>query len=95
MTTQSRRILVAEDDSVNRMDAAGAQRIAERLDQLRDMNAAQLKALYKEERRRGREVGSRGAGLGFIEMAREASRPIDYHIKPLDARSCRRRCCRG
>ena len=41
---------------------------------------AELKAFYKEQRRLGPDDESKGAGLGFIDMARKASEPIAYQI---------------
>lgn len=53
---------------------------------LRDIQAMdknQLKALYKERRKSG-PGGSKGAGLGFIDMARKASKPLEFSITPVD-----------
>lgn len=55
--------------------------LAERLDSMRTMSREELKALYKEMRRQEpTSEDSKGAGLGFLEMARKASRPLDYCI---------------
>lgn len=50
---------------------------------IQTMDKEQLKALYKE-RRRSSEGGPRGAGLGFIDMARKASKPLEFSITPVD-----------
>ena len=53
--------------------------LRERLDHLRTLNREDLKALYRERRKTaatGQE--SKGAGLGFIDIARKASRPLEY-----------------
>lgn len=42
------------------------------LTRLAGMNAAELKALFKEQRRKDTPETSSGAGLGFIELARNA-----------------------
>ncbi len=55
------------------------------LERLQGMNKDQLKALYRE-RRKSPETGddSKGAGLGFIEMARKASEPLRFDFKAVD-----------
>jgi len=58
---------------VEQADVAG---LSERLDQIAGMDKAALKAAYKEQLRHDRHAG--GAGLGLIEMARRASRPLEY-----------------
>ncbi len=57
-----------------------AARMAAMLDRLRAMDKEQLKAFYKEQRRRDPEAGSKGAGLGLIETARKASEPLEYQL---------------
>ena len=47
------------------------------------MDKDELKKYYKKQRREeAKEENSKGAGLGFIEMARRASSPIEYDILP-------------
>lgn len=59
--------------------------LAEKLEIMRGMNKDELKALYKEMRRKDPETeDSKGAGLGFLEMARKASRPLDYCIADIN-----------
>ncbi|UZP66420.1 SiaB family protein kinase [Desulfovibrio mangrovi] len=59
-------------------------RIRERIDTVNGMTREELKAYYKEQRRKGPDEDSCGAGLGFIEMARKASRPLQYRFDPID-----------
>ena len=61
------------------------ERLRERLSRIRDMNKEQLKALYKEKLRADPEEGSKGAGLGFMEIARRATRPIEFDFITVDA----------
>lgn len=60
-----------------------APRIARRLDALAGTDKETLKALYKSSRQQGPDEQSRGAGLGFLEMARRAVRPMRYEIQSL------------
>ena len=53
---------------------------------LATMNAEELKNYYKEQRRLNPDDRSKGAGLGFIEMARKACKPIEFDFVPVDDR---------
>ena len=48
------------------------------------MNKEQLRALHKERLRAGPEEGSKGAGLGLMEIARRASKPIEFDFADVD-----------
>ncbi|MEW5772248.1 MAG: SiaB family protein kinase [Thermodesulfobacteriota bacterium] len=74
------RFYVISGNYIAREDAA---RIAAILDRLRGMGREELKAFYKEQRRREPEAGSKGAGLGLIETARKASE-ISYELADVD-----------
>lgn len=68
--------LVAHED----LDA-----LTRRIDHLRDLDRAQLRALYKEQLRKERVPGQEGqAGLGLIDMARKASHPLEYAVSEVD-----------
>lgn len=54
------------------------------LDKIKRMDKEGLKKLYKERLRGAAEPNSKGAGLGFIEMARKSSQPIEYNFKSVD-----------
>ena len=53
-----------------------------RLDSIVELDAGELKKLYKQRLREPTD-GSGGAGLGFISMARKATAPIEYTIREL------------
>jgi len=53
------------------------------LGKLQALDKDQLKALYKERRKNGHS-GSKGAGLGLIDMARKASKLLEFSITPVD-----------
>jgi hypothetical protein len=59
-------------------------KIKENIDSVRNLDKEHLKALYKERRRMEPPPSSKGAGLGLIEMARKAVKPIDYTFIPMD-----------
>jgi len=54
------------------------------LESLQDLSAEELKELYKTKRREGPDILSKGAGLGFIEMARKASKVIEHRFDEID-----------
>lgn len=82
-------VLVSEQDasftvsSGNLVSPATARGLAAQLSQLAGLSAEELKQLAKERRRAGPPAGSKGAGLGLIEMARRAARPPSYDFSPI------------
>jgi len=58
--------------------------ITNQLSQLQRMDKDALKDYYKEQRRKGPHGDSKGAGLGFIEMARRSSTPIEFNFQNVD-----------
>ncbi|MBU1171911.1 MAG: SiaB family protein kinase [Proteobacteria bacterium] len=59
-------------------------RISERLDRIIAMDREGLKDYYKTMRRQEPDEQSLGAGLGFIEMAKKASMPLEYRFTAID-----------
>jgi hypothetical protein len=59
-------------------------RIEEKLTKIQEMTREELRFYYKKQRRQEPETESRGAGLGFIEISRRASKPIEYKFRKLD-----------
>lgn len=57
------------------------QHLVEQVGRLRDMDKDQMKAYYREQRRKEPPAGSKGAGLGIIETARKASQPLELELK--------------
>jgi uncharacterized protein DUF6272 len=60
------------------------ERLQHILTSLNEMSSAELKELYQAQRRKGPEESSKGAGLGFIEMARKTSQPLSFDFTPID-----------
>ena len=56
--------------------------LSKMLDLYSSMNPAELKKLYGEKLRTKTKVSQNGAGLGLIDVVREASQPIDYKVFP-------------
>ncbi|WP_170476430.1 SiaB family protein kinase [Ruegeria arenilitoris] len=55
-----------------------------RLSALRKMNREELKAAYKDQLRSEPDTVSKGAGIGLIEIARRASKPIEFDFMRVD-----------
>lgn len=68
----------------NKVQATHCDELTEHINILRAMNKDELKAYYKARRKSPDAHTHKGAGLGFVEMARKASRPMDFDIIPLD-----------
>ena len=61
-------------EAINPMDDENAEGLQKNLDELKAMDSKELRKDYKQRLREGPPEGSKGAGLGFIEMARKADR---------------------
>lgn len=62
----------------NLVEPADGQLLLQRIAELARLDKTELKALYKKQLRTPREPSQpTGAGLGLIEMARKASRPLE------------------
>ena len=68
----------------NRVFNTDIPNLTERIEEVRNLSKDELKAMYKERRRMEPEPGSKGAGLGLIEMARKAGRPLEYSFVDID-----------
>jgi len=69
----------------NLIEQVDVERLRERLNEIRSMDKDALKALYKAKLKAPVEEGSKGAGVGIIEIARRASKPIDFDFMELDS----------
>lgn len=71
----------------NRVSGAQIGRVRSRVEAVRAMTLDEIKAAYRaqlrNEEHETEDTASRGAGLGFLTLAREASQPIDYSIVPV------------
>lgn len=64
----------------NRVYNCDVKTLQEKVDFLRMLDKNELKTLYKEKRKQVSDSDSKGAGLGLIEMARKAGKPIEYTL---------------
>lgn len=68
----------------NRIHVNDVVQLKNRIETVRNLSKEELKTLYKEKRRQEPEPGSKGAGLGLIEIARKSSRPPEYNFTPIN-----------
>ena len=68
----------------NKVNNSDIIELTDKIESICHMNKEELKALYKERRRMDPLPGSKGAGLGLIEMARKATEPLKYSFVPID-----------
>ena len=59
-------------------------KLTEKIELINKLNKDELKTLYKEYRKKGNEPGSKGAGLGLIEIARRARGPLNFSFERID-----------
>ena len=64
----------------NLVVASDVPRIQEQLTAIQKMSRDELKAAYKAQLRSTPGEFSKGAGIGFIEIARRASKPIEFDL---------------
>ncbi|MBF0464224.1 MAG: hypothetical protein HQK88_05420 [Nitrospirae bacterium] len=72
--------------SGNTVATAEVSRIREKLEKISSMDKEELKAYYKEMRKKDSPLDAKGAGLGFIEMARKADKPLEFEFSELNDR---------
>jgi len=69
----------------NLVPAADVARLRANLEKIQGLDKAGLKALHKDVLRGETPEGSKGAGVGFIDIARHATRGIEFDFRPVDA----------
>jgi len=70
--------------SGNIIETKDALKIITNLERVVGKSKEELKARFKEQMKKEVEPGSTSAGIGFIDIARKASQPIQYEIKVID-----------
>jgi len=60
------------------------ERLENHLRHIQSLDAADLKALYKQTLREPPPEGSKGAGVGFVDIARRAKGGFEYLFKDVD-----------
>lgn len=66
----------------NPISSADVDSLRDKLEPLRNMSLEQIKQAYKASLRADTPEDSKGAGLGFLTMARDASAPLEFAFHP-------------
>lgn len=66
----------------NRIGQEHVERVRGKLERVRTMSLDEIKQEYKAKLRQESEATSKGAGLGFLTVARDASEPIEFGFQP-------------
>jgi hypothetical protein len=66
----------------NPIASADVESLRDKLEPLRNMSLEQIKQAYKASLRADTPEDSKGAGLGFLTMARDASAPLEFAFHP-------------
>ena len=90
-TQASATVAVAQDaegrylvSAGNLVEFADGERLVRIIEALGPLDSAELKAAYKKQLRRPRDAEREsGAGLGLLDMARKASRPLKASLQAL------------
>ena len=59
-------------------------KVQTKIDHINSLDSIELKNYYKEIRKSGLKMHEKGAGLGFIEMAKRSSKKLVYSFEPYD-----------
>jgi len=70
--------------SGNLVENGNVDKITKKIEDLKNRDKKSLREYYKELRKSGINKHDKGAGLGFIEMAKKSSEPIDYVFQQID-----------
>jgi hypothetical protein len=70
--------------SGNIVENGRAQDVVRRCQQLSSANVEELKALYREQRKRPVPLGAKGSGLGLIDIARKSGNAIQAVVEKID-----------
>lgn len=66
----------------NYVSDSAVARLKNKLEELQTMDRDAIKKAYREKMREETEEESKGAGLGFLEIAKTASEPIEFILQP-------------
>lgn len=68
----------------NPIDPEDGDELREKLDRLRNMTLEEIKQAYRQSLKEDAPEGSKGAGMGFLTVARDARLPLEFDFAPSD-----------
>lgn len=69
----------------NKIKNENGEKLKKNLEELSKMDKAELKEFYKKKRKEGSDEQSKGAGIGFIEMARKSTKPLEFNFEEINS----------
>ena len=70
--------------SANFMDKNDEEAVTNKINKINSLDKTELKQYYRELRKSGKDAHNRGAGLGFLEMAKKSNDPLEFTITKMD-----------
>ncbi|MCS6885933.1 MAG: SiaB family protein kinase [Acidobacteriota bacterium] len=71
--------------SGNLVDSEQAEHLTQYCTHINSLNEQELKEFYNERRKcAAKQQGSKGAGLGLIDIARKSDRPLEHEVSRID-----------
>jgi hypothetical protein len=67
----------------NPVESGVAEGLRDKLQRLCSMTLEEIKKAYRDSLRAETPEGSKGAGMGLLTMARDASEPLEFSLQPL------------
>jgi len=70
--------------SGNEISLEHIEQLETNLNKITAMDKKEIQAFYRERRRAEKNIDSKGAGIGFLEMAKKASHPIQFKFDTIN-----------
>ncbi len=69
--------------SSNEIIQSDKEKVSSKIDEINSMDKVQLRKLLREKLRSAEDKHDRGAGVGFIEMAKRSSEKLEYNFEEI------------
>jgi len=73
--------------SSNEIEEDDKEKISKKIDLINSMENKQLRDYLREQLRTAENKHERGAGVGFVEMAKRSSEKLEYHFENIDGKT--------
>ncbi len=70
--------------SSNEIVQSDKEKVSSKIDEINSMDKDQLRRFLREKLRSAEDKHDRGAGVGFIEMAKRSSEKLEYNFEEID-----------
>jgi len=73
--------------SSNEMEANDKDKVSQKIDHINSLERSELRKYLREKLRSAEDKHERGAGVGFIEMAKRSSEKLKYYFEEIDGKT--------